>query len=73
MLIPVRCFSCNKVIANKYNIYKLLTQDNEYIPDEAFKKINVNRYCCKRMLLSHKDFIDKLLEHEQDYDYVKIY
>ena len=71
MLIPVRCFSCNRVISSDYNAYKNLIK--VLSKEEAFAEIGVRRYCCKRMLLSHKDFIDELIEHEvSDFDYVKV-
>ena len=72
MLIPVRCFSCNTVISSKWNMYSFLKKEGME-PSDIFEKLKIKRYCCKRMLLSHKDFIDSMLEHEQDYDYVKIY
>lgn len=61
MIIPIRCFTCNKVIGNKWNTY------NEYLKtmneDQALNKLGLNRYCCRRMLLSHVDIIDQLLEY----------
>lgn len=51
-MIPVRCFTCNKVIANMYCTY--LEMQKEGISNEdIFKKINFTRYCCKRMFLGH--------------------
>ena len=72
MLIPVRCFSCNTVISRKYNMYKFLKEQGME-STEIFEKLKIKRYCCKRMLLSHKDFIDSMLEHEQKFEYVEIY
>lgn len=71
MIIPVRCFSCNKIIGNKYEKYKLYISNN-LTSEQAFKELKIDRYCCKRMLLSHKDFIDNMIKHECDFDYVKV-
>lgn len=67
MLIPVRCFSCGNLIANKYEKYlellkntdkkKSELEDNQV---EIFKKLKLKRYCCRRMLLTNVDIIDKL-------------
>jgi DNA-directed RNA polymerase subunit N (RpoN/RPB10) len=61
MIIPIRCFTCNKVIGNKWNAYNdLLKEMNE---NNALTKLGLHRYCCRRMLLSHVDIIDQLLEY----------
>lgn len=63
MLIPIRCFTCGKVIANKYEEYLELTNNDNELNDnkvEIFKKLKLKRYCCRRMLLTNIDIIDKL-------------
>lgn len=74
MLIPVRCFSCNKVVAKDYNRYRLLiTGDDAISPEQALNQLGYKRYCCRRMLYCHKDYIDEMLIHEQEFKFVKIY
>ena len=45
MIIPIRCFTCNQVIANKWNIYQKKIQE-EYIKEDVSQNkkrfINVN-------------------------------
>ncbi|KAI9355362.1 DNA-directed RNA polymerase I, II, and III subunit RPABC5 [Zopfochytrium polystomum] len=60
MLIPVRCFSCGKVIGNKYDEYLVLLQ-NDYTEGQAMDHLGLKRYCCRRMVLTHVDLIEKLL------------
>jgi len=74
MIVPIRCFTCNKIIADKYDYYmnevaKLekegkLNEDPDY---KYFSKIHTKeildnlglvRYCCRRMLLSTSDMMD---------------
>ena len=59
-MIPIRCFTCNKCIANKWELYKSKIESG-MSPNEVFKYIGFNRYCCKRMFLTHIDIVDKLL------------
>jgi len=69
MLIPIRCFSCGNIIANKYD--KFLELFNKKKKKKNFNKLKINinnifkelklkRYCCRRMLLTNIDIIDKL-------------
>lgn len=60
MIIPVRCFTCGKVIGNKWDSYlDLLT--NGYEEGEALDALKLTRYCCRRMVMTHVDLIEKLL------------
>ena len=52
MIIPVRCFTCGKVIGNKWDAYLGLLQTDSPEGD-ALDNLNLRRYCCRRMLLSH--------------------
>lgn len=67
LMIPVRCFSCGRVIASDYiafvNKVNLIreTENRDPTPEEIqkiFDDIGVKRYCCRRMILSHVDLID---------------
>eukprot|EP01035_Chromulina_nebulosa_P035467 gene35467-47682_t len=62
MIIPVRCFTCGKVIGNKYELY-LEMLNNEYSAKQALDDIGCKRYCCRRMVLTHVDLIIKLLNY----------
>ncbi|KAI6205369.1 DNA-directed RNA polymerases I, II, and III subunit RPABC5 [Aphelenchoides besseyi] len=62
MIIPVRCFTCGKVIGNKWDAYLGILQTDSPEGD-ALDSLNLRRYCCRRMLLSHVDLIEKLLSY----------
>ena len=62
MIIPVRCFTCGKIIGNKYDKYLELLQC-DYTEGDALDALGLRRYCCRRMLLTHVDLIEKLLEY----------
>ena len=69
MIIPVRCVSCNNVLAGKWLAYlekvRELTKDEKltYLTQSTVKSPHVNawdelgvtRTCCRRHLLTHVD------------------
>ena len=61
MIIPVRCFSCGKVVGDKWEPYANRVAAGED-PKEVLDDIGVSRYCCRRMLLSHVELIDEILK-----------
>ena len=54
MLIPIRCFTCNKVIANKWISYGDLIR-NGTTPAAALDELRMTRDCCRRMFLTQED------------------
>jgi|EP01049_Picozoa_sp_SAG25_P002134 DNA-directed RNA polymerase I, II, and III subunit RPABC5 len=62
MIIPVRCFTCGKVIGDKWEQYMNLLQ-TDMNEAEALDSLKLERYCCRRMLLTHVDLIEKLLAY----------
>jgi DNA-directed RNA polymerase subunit N (RpoN/RPB10) len=74
MIIPIRCFTCSKVIADKYDYYhqektKLKANDDKkndanlkYFNDihtkEILDNLGLTRYCCRRSLMSAVDLMD---------------
>ena len=59
MIMPVRCFTCGKVLGSLYETYKKRIDMGED-PAEVMDDLGIERYCCRRMLLSHLDIIDDL-------------
>jgi DNA-directed RNA polymerase subunit N (RpoN/RPB10) len=59
MLIPVRCWSCGKVIAHKYEEYKQAVVNGEEA-QIALDNLGMERYCCRRMFVAHIDLIDEI-------------
>mmetsp|Transcript_69654 Transcript_69654/g.81296 ORF Transcript_69654/g.81296 Transcript_69654/m.81296 type:complete len:98 (+) Transcript_69654:25-318(+) len=62
MIIPVRCYSCGKVVGNLYEPYRALI-DQDYTEAEALDALKLGRYCCRRMILSHIDLVDELIPY----------
>ncbi|KAI1435555.1 8 kDa subunit-domain-containing protein [Xylaria sp. CBS 124048] len=65
MIIPIRCFSCGKVTGDLWERYLKLI--DEGIPDgDAMDQLGLKRYCCRRMIMTHVDLIEKLLKYTPD-------
>jgi DNA-directed RNA polymerase I, II, and III subunit RPABC5 len=64
MIIPVRCFTCSKVIGNKWETYSAEISKPGSTPQLVLDAMGLKRYCCRRMLLSHVNIIDNLLKNK---------
>ncbi|SCZ98570.1 BZ3500_MvSof-1268-A1-R1_Chr3-1g05470 [Microbotryum saponariae] len=63
MIIPVRCFSCGKVVGDRWTQYLALLESG-HTEGDALDGLGLKRYCCRRMVLTHVDLIEKLLHCE---------
>lgn len=74
MIIPVRCFTCGKVISDLYLDYKERYEDYQKsmkagekpkeTPKQILDDLGVERYCCRRMILAHVDLLDEAAPYE---------
>ena len=62
MLIPIRCFTCGNVIANKYSEYSKRVKAGED-PAEVMDSLNIKRYCCRRMFVSSVETIYQVIPY----------
>mgnify|MGYP001194378727 CR=1 FL=1 len=61
-MMPVRCFTCGAVIADKQEKYEGAVKKGEK-PAAALNKLGVKRYCCRRMFVSHVSIVDALVKY----------
>ena len=59
MIIPVRCFSCGAVIAHKWEEFNELMAAGMEMKT-ALDKVGIERYCCRRMYVSHIQLITEV-------------
>lgn len=60
MLIPVRCFTCGNLIADKFEDYQNKVSAGEK-PGKVLDSLGINRYCCRRMLLTSVETIKQIV------------
>ncbi|MHA1230623.1 MAG: DNA-directed RNA polymerase subunit N [Candidatus Helarchaeota archaeon] len=63
MIIPIRCFTCGKVIADKWEIYEERVNKGEH-PKDVLDSLGLKRICCRRMLITFKNLIDEISKFE---------
>ena len=62
-MIPVRCFTCGKVISSLWEDFDKRVAELEE-PDKVLDDLGVERYCCRRMLLTHIKLLDKFAPYQ---------
>lgn len=73
MIIPIRCQTCGKVLADKWEYYKAeierLKQEEKQekirffdnlLTGKILDKLGLDKYCCRRHMIGHVDIIDNL-------------
>ncbi len=64
MMVPVRCFSCGKVLGSLYEAFLEKLNKGES-PEKALDALGVKRYCCRRMLFTQADLIDNIMKYQR--------
>ncbi|MDR2865806.1 MAG: DNA-directed RNA polymerase subunit N [Methanomassiliicoccaceae archaeon] len=59
MIIPVRCFTCGKVVGSVYTEYVKRVSMGE-APQKVLDDLGLERYCCRRMIISHANLIEEI-------------
>lgn len=60
MLVPVRCFTCGNLIADRHEDYQGRIKTGES-PDKALDAVGISRYCCRRMMLTSMETIQQII------------
>lgn len=63
MIIPVRCFTCGRVIASDYEAYRERTQKGENAR-KVLDELGLERYCCRRMILGNAELLRESAAYE---------
>jgi len=60
VLIPVRCFTCGNLVADKFEEYQNRVKSGED-PAKLLDSLGIERYCCRRMLLTTGETIQQVI------------
>ncbi len=63
MQFPVRCFTCGKVIGDKWEEFQERVEEGED-KGEVLDDLGVEKYCCRTIFLTHVDSIEEVAEHK---------
>ena len=64
MIIPVRCFSCGRLVGDKWEEFARRVKDGDE-PRDVLDDLGMKRYCCRRMLISNVEVIDEFLKYAE--------
>lgn len=64
MIIPVRCFTCGKLIGDKWETFTQRVRAGDR-PAKVLDELGLRRYCCRRMMITHVEIIDEFLKFPQ--------
>jgi DNA-directed RNA polymerase subunit N len=62
MMMPVRCFSCGAVLADKWEEYDKRVNKEHEAAEKVLDEMGVKRYCCRRMFISNIELIDEFMQ-----------
>ena len=62
MMMPVRCFTCGAVVADKWDEYDKRVNKGKEDPGKVLDDLGVKRYCCRRMFISNVELIDEFIK-----------
>jgi len=60
VIIPVRCFTCGKVVGSAYEAYQKRVKAGES-PEKVLDSLGLERYCCRRMILANANLVEDIL------------
>ena len=60
VLVPVRCFTCGNLIADKMERYRSAIKEGQQAGD-VLDSLGIRRYCCRRMLLTTVETIHQIV------------
>jgi len=60
VLIPVRCFTCGNLIADRHEDYQNRVKAGEE-PGKVLDSLGLQRYCCRRMMLTTVETMQQII------------
>ena len=63
-MLVVRCYTCNKLLAHKQAEYTKYLNDGEQSSAEALTMLGINRFCCRRIMISSSNVFDVIASND---------
>ncbi len=60
----IRCFTCGKVLADKYEAFDERTKKGEN-PQKVLDDLGITRYCCRSTFVTSVDMTDELAKFKK--------
>ncbi len=57
MIIPIRCFSCGRPVAQAWAQFKERTTKGEDVK-KVLDELGLERYCCRALFMGHLDLLE---------------
>jgi DNA-directed RNA polymerase subunit N len=64
MIIPIRCISCGKVVAQLWEDYSKRVQAGEE-PKKVLDDLGLKRFCCRSLFLTHVDTYKQVAKYKR--------
>jgi len=64
MLMPIRCITCGKVLADKWEEFRKRVEAGEK-PAKVLDDLGITRYCCRSVMITSVDFSDEIAEFKK--------
>jgi DNA-directed RNA polymerase subunit N len=61
MIIPVRCFTCGKVLGHLFEDFKKRTESGED-SGKVMTELGLKRYCCRQLFMGHVDLLKEVVQ-----------
>lgn len=66
MLVPTRCFTCGKVISDKWEDFQERAKEGDEHPKEVMDDLGLERYCCRTIFLTQVDLLDDVAQFKKE-------
>lgn len=63
MIIPVRCMSCGKPLADKWEEFQKRASKGQK-QAKVLDDMGITRYCCRSAMITHADLLDSTSKHK---------
>ncbi|MCJ7429266.1 MAG: DNA-directed RNA polymerase subunit N [Candidatus Nanohaloarchaeota archaeon QJJ-5] len=65
MIVPVRCFSCGRVLGDKWDEFKERTEEQHEDAKQVLDDLGIDSYCCRSVMLTHVDLIEDVAQYKK--------